>query len=108
VTEPAVTAVARLADLPDGGLLRVTSGGRAIVLARVGDAVHALRDECSHDAAPLSDGEIENGELVCPWHFSRFCLRTGAALSEPAEAPVPTYRVTVVDGEVLVTTEGEQ
>jgi 3-phenylpropionate/trans-cinnamate dioxygenase ferredoxin subunit len=40
--------------------------------------------------------------LECPKHGSEFDLRTGVPRSLPALRPVPTYDVTVVDGDVFV------
>ncbi|WP_420714085.1 Rieske (2Fe-2S) protein [Streptomyces sp. NRRL WC-3742] len=31
--------------------------------------------------------------MTCPWHHSRFCLRTGRALDMPAVDPLATYPV---------------
>ena len=56
---------------------------------------YALDDTCSHEEASLSDGWIESGEVECPLHAARFCLRTGAALCLPATRPVGTHRVEV-------------
>ncbi|WP_156725844.1 Rieske (2Fe-2S) protein [Streptomyces apocyni] len=99
--------VASLADVPEGELLSVELDGVQVLLARSGGTVFAVRDQCSHEDAPLSDGEIEDdGTVTCPWHFSRFCLRTGAALDAPAYDPIETYAVRVVDGEVLLSRAG--
>lgn len=94
--------VARVDEIPPEGVLRVDVDGTPALLAHVDGAVHALRDSCSHEGAPLSEGEVENDTVECPWHFSRFCLRTGEALDLPATEPVEMFRARVVDGEVLV------
>ncbi|MER6615634.1 Rieske (2Fe-2S) protein [Streptomyces xantholiticus] len=99
--------VAKLADVPSGELLSVDYHGVPVLLANVGGTVYAVRDECSHEEAPLSEGELEDDTSVtCPWHFSRFCLRTGAALDAPAEDPIDTYTVRVEDGEILLSGSG--
>jgi nitrite reductase/ring-hydroxylating ferredoxin subunit len=94
--------VAKLADLPPGELLSVDFGGTQVLLAHVDGEVHAVRDECSHEAAKLSEGELEGATVECPWHFSRFCLRTGEALDFPAMDPVEIYGVRVADGEIFL------
>lgn len=99
--------VASLADVPDGELLSVEFDGVQVLLANSGGTVYAVRDQCTHEDAPLSDGEIEeDGSVTCPWHFSRFCLRTGAALDAPAYDALRTYAVRVADGEVLLSRGG--
>lgn len=80
----------------------VTIDGVDVVLVKDGDAVHALRDECSHAAIALSEGEVEGCEIECWLHGSRFDARTGAPLNLPATEPVPTYPTTISDGRVLV------
>lgn len=96
-----VRRVATLTDLPPGELLAVTAAdGTRVLLANVDGEVHAVANECSHEFAPLEEGELEDDAVVCPWHFSRFCLRTGNALDMPAVDPVATYTVRVVGDEI--------
>jgi 3-phenylpropionate/trans-cinnamate dioxygenase ferredoxin subunit len=101
-----VTAVrvASLADIADGGALRVEVDGVAVSLVRIGDDVYAIGDRCSHADVSLSDGEVDAGActIECPKHGSEFDLRTGKPLSLPAIRPVPAYDVVVRDGEVLI------
>ena len=40
-------------------------------------------------AVRLNEGTVENGEVVCPWHGSRFRLSDGAVLGGPATFPQP-------------------
>ncbi|EFQ84091.1 rieske [2Fe-2S] domain protein [Aeromicrobium marinum DSM 15272] len=96
------TVVAQLGDVPDGGVLAVTVGGCELALVRDGDEVFALRDECSHAAIALSEGDVEGRTIECWLHGSRFDVTSGAALNLPAVEPVPTYPTTVEDGAVLV------
>jgi phenylpropionate dioxygenase-like ring-hydroxylating dioxygenase large terminal subunit len=43
--------------------------GEAIVLWRdEHDVVHAVRDRCPHRTARLSQGWVEDGKIVCPYH----------------------------------------
>jgi 3-phenylpropionate/trans-cinnamate dioxygenase ferredoxin component len=98
----AEVAVARVADIPPGGMASVDVGGVRVVVANVAGSFYAVRDECTHDGAPLSEGDLEDATIVCPWHFSRFCLRTGAVLESPAEDPVRTHALRVLDGTVYV------
>ena len=41
------------------------------------DNFYAVRDECSHAAVALSEGEVDGCTLECWLHGSRFDLRTG-------------------------------
>ena len=46
--------------------------GVAIVLWRGPAGVSAFRDRCPHRNYPLSEGRVENGRLVCPYHGWQF------------------------------------
>jgi len=72
------------------------------VLVRQGEAVHALRDECSHATLQLSEGEMTRKGIECWLHGSCFDLRTGAPSSPPATEPVDVFPVEIRDGEVHV------
>jgi 3-phenylpropionate/trans-cinnamate dioxygenase ferredoxin subunit len=41
-------------------------------------------------------------EIECPYHGARFDVRTGEAVRLPAAAPVRTFPVKIVDGNLLV------
>jgi 3-phenylpropionate/trans-cinnamate dioxygenase ferredoxin subunit len=101
---PGFAAVARLAELPPGTLLGVVApDGRRICLANVDGTVRALRDECTHQAFPLSAGELlPDGSVQCAWHGARFEACTGCVLAGPAVEPVSRYEVVVADGVVWV------
>jgi 3-phenylpropionate/trans-cinnamate dioxygenase ferredoxin subunit len=91
-------------DVAVGGVLAVAAGGVELALVRTPDEVFAIRDECSHAAIALSEGEVDAGdcEIECWLHGSRFDLRTGKPTGLPATEPVHVYPVRVVDGQVLV------
>ncbi len=93
---------APLDALTEGAATAVSVDGVEVALVRDGDEVYALRDECSHAAIALSEGEVEGCEIECWLHGSRFDARTGAALNLPATEPVPTYPTTIIDGRVHV------
>ena len=88
--------------LTDGEATAVTVDGVEVALVKDGDHVYAIRDECSHAAIPLSEGEVEGCEIECWLHGSRFDARTGEPLNLPATEPVPTYPTTIQDGRVMV------
>lgn len=70
--------VAKVDDVPENGTCGVMAGDLAIALIRSGGEVYALEDCCSHEEFPLSDGEVEAGEITCLLHGARFDLATGA------------------------------
>jgi 3-phenylpropionate/trans-cinnamate dioxygenase ferredoxin subunit len=95
--------VATLDELEPGSLRRVEPAGTPICLVRLADGdVFAIGDECSHEDIELSDGDLEDDEVMCPAHGSCFDVRTGQPSGLPATAPVPTYPVQIDGGEVFV------
>ena len=91
-----------VSDVTNANPLAVTVDGVAVALVRQGDDFYAIYDECSHAAIPLSEGEVEDGEIECWLHGSRFDLRTGKPSGPPATEPVPTYPVRVDGDDLLV------
>lgn len=94
--------LARVSDLSVGRLMRVHYQGRDICLAYVDGRVFAVDDMCSHEDASLAKGSLHSDCVKCPLHGSRFDLKTGAALDEPAEDPVNTYAVRIQGDDILV------
>lgn len=79
-----------------------TGTGDGIAIFNDEGQIYALDDTCSHEDASLAEGYIEDGEVECPLHSSRFCLKTGAVLCLPATQPVRPHRVEIRDGAVWV------
>ena len=66
---------------------------------------YAFRDECTHQAYPLSDGMLEGKKLTCIYHGAEFDVETGAALCLPATDAVETYDVKVEGDDIYVLME---
>jgi nitrite reductase/ring-hydroxylating ferredoxin subunit len=98
----AAVRVAALADVAPGQPRRVELSGTPIVLTRIGEQVYACGDTCAHKGGPLSDGKLTGARLACPWHGWMFDVRTGECLFPGRGARVPTYPVSIEDGEVFV------
>jgi 3-phenylpropionate/trans-cinnamate dioxygenase ferredoxin component len=94
--------IAHLEDVAPGELLRVEVAGRLVCLANVDGAIYAVDDDCTHISGPLDQGDLEGTDLTCPLHLARFDVRTGKVLRGPARDDLPTYRVTVHDGDIYV------
>lgn len=95
------TDAAAESDVPETGL-GVTVAGVPVLLARTGGRITAIADRCTHRGAPLHEGEIADGCVVCPWHDSKFSLEDGSIEAGPATRPQPALDVEVRDGRVRV------
>ena len=82
--------------------ITIELGDTRILLIRDGDMVRAFGAECPHAGAPLGEGAVCDGRIICPWHKASFSLSDGALLEPPALEGLTRYPVTVEGGAVLV------
>lgn len=85
---------------------RVDVGGTVMTVARSDGRLCAFQEYCSHRYGPMSEGKIENGEVVCPWHGSRFKTATGKVVKGPAKIDLHTFQVEEREGKVSVRVDG--
>ena len=99
-----VTTVLRSDELAERDKRKVSAGGADIVVARHHGRVCALAEHCSHLGGPLSEGTLQNGSIVCPWHGSEFALEDGRVINGPATHPQPRFDAREDHGEIQITT----
>jgi 3-phenylpropionate/trans-cinnamate dioxygenase ferredoxin subunit len=95
-------AVMRLAVLPLGGMRACMVEGRELVICHTREGVFALDNICTHAHARLSEGRLRATRLVCPLHGASFDVRDGRVLGTPAEVPLPTHAVRLVEDTIEV------
>lgn len=93
---------ARSSEIAEGTTLRVTIDGIEILLCKTGGEIYAVEDACTHDGAPLDQGELDDCRITCPRHGAVFNVRSGDVLALPAVLPLPTYPVRVLGDDVYV------
>lgn len=96
------TRVLAESELPEGAARKVMVGDAAVLLARRGGRICALADRCAHQGGPLSEGELDETSVTCPWHGSRFALEDGSILNGPSTFPQPCFEARVTDGFIEV------
>jgi nitrite reductase/ring-hydroxylating ferredoxin subunit len=94
------------AGAPEGKPVRRLLGEVPVVVVRDRGTVHVLADRCSHMSGPLSDSELTDGCLTCPWHGSVFQVADGAVVRGPATAPQPAFEVREAGGTIQVCLPG--
>jgi len=96
--------VASRSDLDEERGVRVEVDGHPIGLFVLDGEVFAIDDRCTHAEASLCEGDVIDGEVVCPLHFAPFDIRTGACNGPPADEDVRTYpcRISGDDVEVQI------
>ena len=104
------TTLVRLCGVDDvaAGMARRVSapGYEPLAVVRLGDAWHVIADTCTHGMASLSEGDIEDGQIFCPFHGGAFDIATGAPTERPCVKAIATYPAVVVDGAVHVEARG--
>jgi len=91
-----------LDSIIEGKPVRLTKNGKELCIARVGNEVFAIEDNCTHQDAALSEGEQNGYKIECWLHSAEFDLRTGEALTPPAVQPVKTFPVNINGNNVVV------
>lgn len=100
------TPVLASADLAEATMRRVQSGDTDLLLVRQHGRVCAMVHACAHLGGPLSEGELKDGTVVCPWHGSEFRLDDGAVVNGPSTHPQPCFDVRERDGRIEVKGRG--
>lgn len=88
-------------ELEEGGVRSVACAGRALCLVKTGGKFAALDDACPHQGAPLGDGWIEDGLLICPRHAWAFDPFRGALWASDVQE-IETYQVQERDDGIYV------
>ena len=76
--------------------------GEEVCVVNIDGKYYAINNKCTHEGGPLADGKLEGYEVECPWHGSKFDVRTGEVTNPPASEPEPTYEVKVDGNNIFV------
>ena len=94
--------VAETKDIHTSQMKEVQIDGEDICIANVDGKYYAIGNVCTHEGGPLADGILEGYDVECPWHQSKFDVRTGKVTSPPASESEPTYEIKVDGNSILV------
>jgi NADPH-dependent 2,4-dienoyl-CoA reductase/sulfur reductase-like enzyme/nitrite reductase/ring-hydroxylating ferredoxin subunit len=123
----AAVKVLSLAELPAGSKKAVSVGDTEILLVHLpaptataasrtqatGQAstgqpeptILAVEAKCPHAGAPLEQGALCDGKLICPWHTATYTLPTGTWLEPPTLRSLKTYPVRLENDSIYVDPE---
>jgi len=102
---PARRAIARLDELPPGGVLRFDypERGDACLLARLDDGELVAYDQkCTHLSCAVTP-DLASGRLLCPCHKGFFDVSDGRPLAGPPRRPLARITLEVTDGVIHAT-----
>ena len=80
------------------------ASGQRILLCNVDGEFYAVADQCTHGDASLYLGCLKGERIHCSLHGGEFNVKTGEAVTEPAEIPLKTYAVSLENGRLYITT----
>ena len=83
-SQPAWHDAGSVSDFALDAPVGVRLGGVALCVVRTTHGTFAVDALCPHAGGPLDEGDLEDGQLVCPLHGFAFDLRTGACENDPS------------------------
>ena len=89
-------------DIENGQHRVVDIDDTEVVIFKVDNDFFAIENVCSHDGGEIASGVLENGEIICPRHGARFCIKTGDVKSPPAYEGVESYAVRIENNIVQI------
>ena len=99
--EEGFVAVARITDINTNTGRTVSAHGLAIAVFNLENQFYAIDDACTHEDAPLGEGEVRGTRVVCPYHDWVYDIPTGACLTDPTR-PVGCFATKIHDDFVWV------
>lgn len=94
--------VTALSELPVGKMKRFDFNNHRYLIINAEGQIYAVDDQCSHEDVSLYLGCIQEQNIKCSLHGSRFCLKTGRPLEDPATEPIATYPVMIENNQILI------
>jgi nitrite reductase (NADH) small subunit/3-phenylpropionate/trans-cinnamate dioxygenase ferredoxin subunit len=99
--------VAKVGSIEDGKAGAFPVKGKMVAVFLVDGKYHAINDFCPHMGAPLSDGHVEDGVVICPWHAWQFKVCDGTWCDNPA-IKTDAYEVRIQGDEIQVLVPDEE
>jgi nitrite reductase/ring-hydroxylating ferredoxin subunit len=100
-TERTTIDIGSVEELRRQSVKVASAGGHTIAVLWSDGRPYAVDNRCPHMGFPMSRGTINDGILTCHWHHARFELAGGCTF-DPFADDLPTFRVEVQDGRVVL------
>jgi glycine betaine catabolism B len=94
--------VAKKSDIPLSHMKELQVNGQSVCVANIDGKYFAINNICSHEGGPLADGKLQGYEVECPWHQSKFDMRTGKVKAPPAVEQQATYEVMIFGEDIML------
>jgi 3-phenylpropionate/trans-cinnamate dioxygenase ferredoxin subunit len=90
------------ADLAPGRRITTWVSGVKVLVVNAEGQLYAVDEQCTHMQCSMTNGPLQGTVLVCPCHLAAFDLRSGKVLKGPATVDLPTYKVKIEGGDLLI------
>jgi nitrite reductase/ring-hydroxylating ferredoxin subunit len=94
--------VAEIKDIGPSSMKAVDVEGEKVCIINAEGSYFAIGNVCTHVGGPLNEGTLEGYEVECPWHGSKFYIRSGSVTKPPAVRAVSKYEVKLDGNNILV------
>jgi ferredoxin-NADP reductase/nitrite reductase/ring-hydroxylating ferredoxin subunit len=94
--------VAKKSEIPLAHMKELQVNGQSVCVANIDGKFYAISNICSHEGGPLADGKLEGYEVECPWHQSKFDMRTGDVKAPPAVERQAAYEVKIFGEDIML------
>ena len=89
-------------DIGASTMKAVDVAGEKVCIVNIEGNYYAIGNVFTRMGGPLNEGTLEGFEVQCPWHGSKFDVRTGEPTKPPARQAVSSYEVKIQDNNILV------
>lgn len=93
--------VANVGEIPDNCGKGIWLNGQNIAIFKYDNQISAVNNVCRHQMGPLSEGQIVEGCITCPWHGYQYKPQDGQS-PPPFTEQLETYEVYVVKDKIWV------
>lgn len=94
--------VATLGEIADQAYKIVEINSVPIAIFNLSGDFFAIEDNCPHQHLPIADGFVADGNITCPYHGAKFCLKTGDVLAPPAYDNLTIFATRILDNKVQI------
>jgi nitrite reductase/ring-hydroxylating ferredoxin subunit len=75
--------VGKVNEITNGQMKHVDINGKEVVVANFNGKFYAFDERCGHMNARLSNGNMNQNIVTCPFHSAKFDITTGKKVGEP-------------------------
>ena len=93
------TTLAQVADVPVGGGV-INADAAVVVTQPESGTIKGFSAICTHQGCLV--GSVENTEIICPCHGSKYSAKDGSVINGPAQQPLAAAPITVSNGAVVL------